>query len=1775
MDRKWLTITITTIIFLLLGSNLGGIRTDNGTEKKNIEILNSSLQISNAFSEGQDKSDQMYRDAPGDNYGGEWFQTDEADFDSGIFNGISFNDSKGNSRLELEQNSSKWKNMNPANRPGARQGTSMVYDPINDRVVLFGGFNGNYLDDTWEYDLVNNTWININPNPAPTPRRQHSMVYDSVNRKIVLFGGWRYPDNKYDTWVYDVGTKIWTPKNPDPHPEGRRSFSMAFDDTSGKTVLYGGEKGGTRTGNKLNDTWTYDLTTNTWLEKHPGNPPEGRGGAIAAFDPNNSKTTIFSGTVGYDAQVGDLVDELWTYDLNQNQWAEKILSSGPIGMHSPRMIYDEWNDGILLFGGYNGTFFDDTWIYNCSSEEWLRVFTDNAPSARNSFGFTYNNNANLGILFGGNNNNYLRDTWVFRSAQYETNGNYTSEIIDISSHYKWSKFSIQKKEYDNNRINVSIYDADTGMAFEGLDDITDDEADLTLLNEMDVSSIYLKAFFKGDGKNSPLLESWGVDWSIKEGWWDGFIGDSKIDSINSSLPKKFVADQDTFGLWHFNEVDGDNAFDSSNNGNTISLQNTDDDIWQYGRFSNGIWTDGVNDYGKLSSNNFKVQPFSIGVWIKTFGKDQQLVSYANANSYYGWRVRLTSDGKISFHLANSVGTAIAYVESLSQVNDGEWHQLFCVDDGNDLKIYIDGKIEGTSSSTNAAWGSNMRLYLGASRPESPLANKWWKGAIDELWLISRALTYNDIVGHYYPGLTNYDYKIIMLRKDFGPMMDCSCYWGFDEGVGDTLTDSTPDQINGSCINMDQNNWVQSIQDTGLSFDGTEEYVDLPEGDNIFNIQRDFTINTIIKPNRLNHPTTQEIIDINYWNSDAHIGNGISIQIGGNQNQLTANLFLQDDGDGERYGLTSNLALQVGEIYFVTLKRDNDILSFYFNGILDNSVMISSNDVMFTVNRADITGDYNTIGMFHRQDGNIYWHFQGMLDEMSIYNRPLSNQEIIRESRLYRLTSQVRSETITLPENSTWNSFYCNRDIPQDSFLNISVLNASNDEVIYVNEQSSGEFIWDMTTLPSPGPKEIYLIADLRSTLWDTPILHSWGVNWTVEEVNNTPDKPVLLLNIPNILVDEDSHDQNLMDLSLFYNDSYAGIQPSAYDISNVSDNDHIRLLVNGSYLHLLWLADNWTGNVSVIVNCTNYFNISTPSNTFIIQITNVNDPPTWLSQPQRIEVDEDNSTSTIYSLDEYALDVDSSTLSFSIESFDENISATLTNDNRVEITSMNNFTGNTSITAGVRDNEYNKTILVEIPVVVNPVNDKPICTLNYPVDGAIINGPLITLTWNTEDVDDPLEDILYDLYLGVDPNPPLYQSSITKTNFTFTELKSNTTYYWKVIPFDSESVGICRNGTNSFRISMEDNIPYTELIYPENNTNLQTNYVTLRWEKLDWDLNIYYNIYLGNSKEELFEIITIKENHFNLSGIEENKIYYWQVIPEIRFNQTNVLEGICQSGVWQFSTIRESEVTYSLTLARNEIQIAPGGITTINITLTNTCPIDLLINISVSGELSDSFNFPKNIPLDEDAVKIVTITVNISSSALEKEYPHIIMTESRNVKHSELFTLTVKQENQDIDEENKKSDDQGFKVWIIILIICILLLIIAGIVIFLLLRNKKQKEVETPDHAENYDNIDPIDHGTNEGHMPGNDGGVFNHPIDHEVHSEEPGSNQKQVLPLPPPPAGPNNSNINKSAGSETAPTELNLQCHGCGSDYSTLTTEFPVIVTCPHCGVKGEIDSY
>jgi hypothetical protein len=105
--------------------------------------------------------------------------------------------------------------------PCGRAGSQMAVDPVNGKILLFGGCRmDSYLADTWVYDCKTRTWQQRFPNTCPAPRGGHMLLWLPKSDKVFMAGS-RQISGDYgtprrpkvrppmDVWTYDPKANRW------------------------------------------------------------------------------------------------------------------------------------------------------------------------------------------------------------------------------------------------------------------------------------------------------------------------------------------------------------------------------------------------------------------------------------------------------------------------------------------------------------------------------------------------------------------------------------------------------------------------------------------------------------------------------------------------------------------------------------------------------------------------------------------------------------------------------------------------------------------------------------------------------------------------------------------------------------------------------------------------------------------------------------------------------------------------------------------------------------------------------------------------------------------------------------------------------------------------------------------------------------------------------------------------------------------------------------------------------------------------------------------------------------------------------------------------------------------------------------------------------------------------------------------------------------------------------------------------------------------------------
>jgi hypothetical protein len=305
--------------------------------------------------------------------------------------------------------------------PPAHVFPTAIRDVPGDRLVMFGGLIGNPLlpstNDTWVKGLGDDgTWQQLAPGGAlPAPRNGHTAVYDPQNQRMVVFGG---ADQGYfnDTWSLSLaGFPTWTQLHPAGSlPAPRWGHSAIYDPIGKRMLVFGG--GSTGTGNGvvvLNDVWSLSLNGPlAWTPVYPaGLAPTPRGFVSLLFDSRRNRAIAVGGIGATNPPPGDV----WALNLvGDPQWTQLNTVGSPGGFAYQAAIYDSVSDRIVVYEGENSSN-TGVWALSLSpsSPTWSQLQPSGiGPELRVFQGALFDNARQRMTMTNGQGSNYLTDTWA-------------------------------------------------------------------------------------------------------------------------------------------------------------------------------------------------------------------------------------------------------------------------------------------------------------------------------------------------------------------------------------------------------------------------------------------------------------------------------------------------------------------------------------------------------------------------------------------------------------------------------------------------------------------------------------------------------------------------------------------------------------------------------------------------------------------------------------------------------------------------------------------------------------------------------------------------------------------------------------------------------------------------------------------------------------------------------------------------------------------------------------------------------------------------------------------------------------------------------------------------------------------------------------------------------------------------------------------------------------------------------------------------------------------
>ncbi|MCC6866684.1 MAG: T9SS type A sorting domain-containing protein [Ignavibacteria bacterium] len=362
----------------------------------------------------------------------------------------------------------QWQKLNTSGNVPHLKNASAIYDPVGNRMVVYGGRNATGLsNEMWSLNLNDNSWVRIihSGGQGPAARYTHNAYYDPTNNTMIIWSGQGEGGILYnDVWLFSFAASqwnmIWADSNVSWAPLKRYGTASVFEPVSRKFTTFAGFT----TSGRFEDTWTFDVDQHFWVERtNSVHPPK-----------RCLHTAVYAGELGrmviYGGQDTGPLDDIWQCALSSYTWSDITPAIKPPARFWNSMIY-YGNGNILIFGGLGTTAKNDMWKFNMTTNTWQNIFQGfTLPAARWGMHTIYVPADDKMIIFGGEGDSLYKDTWQFSNINTIGIENITSEIPDeymLEQNYPNPfnpktniNFQIPKKDY----VELNLYNSSGALA---------------------------------------------------------------------------------------------------------------------------------------------------------------------------------------------------------------------------------------------------------------------------------------------------------------------------------------------------------------------------------------------------------------------------------------------------------------------------------------------------------------------------------------------------------------------------------------------------------------------------------------------------------------------------------------------------------------------------------------------------------------------------------------------------------------------------------------------------------------------------------------------------------------------------------------------------------------------------------------------------------------------------------------------------------------------------------------------------------------------------------------------------------------------------------------------------------------------------------------------------------------------------------------------------------------------------------------------------------------
>jgi hypothetical protein len=436
-------------------------------------------------------------------------------------------------------------------------------------------------------------------------------------------------------------------------------------------------------------------------------------------------------------------------------------------------------------------------------------------------------------------------------------------------------------------------------------------------------------------------------------WWD--ITWSSLNSSGLLIAQQALSwaagatsSNDLLLHWKLDETSGTTANDSSTNNRDGTVVGTT--AWIAGRRRNAF---DFNGSTKIEATTLCGSPssFTLACWARIDATDTSGAEGVTVGDYILLRPHDVSNGGPAAFLYYGGGSFRTVAASGSYIGKGWHHYATTFDDAaNSFKIYIDGELVNTLSTTSSISWSGLGTKTRVGAHGNTNTNLDMNGAIDDARVYDRALTQSEIADIY--GLVG--------------------RWKLTETSGTTAADSSTKSLNGTYTNsptLAQGGPYPGAGQYAASFDGTNDYVN-GSASTSYELEDGFSIACWV-------------------NLDAYVASAALLQNGATSQNCelaitsTGQVTIAGRSSGGLQSHSSTATLPLNTWRHVVGTYDGSTFKVYIDGVLSSSAS-------------------NTFTIISTQSGNLTiaaslegtdQYLDGRLHDVRFYNRAIAADEV--------------------------------------------------------------------------------------------------------------------------------------------------------------------------------------------------------------------------------------------------------------------------------------------------------------------------------------------------------------------------------------------------------------------------------------------------------------------------------------------------------------------------------------------------------------------------------------------------------------------------------------------------------------------------------------------------------------------------------------------------------------------------------------------------------------